>query len=125
MPNGRWSFWTKPRSRCSGFASWRNPSANQSVDGLIAPALADSFESAVGEIVETVSSAATELEASANGLTTLAERSQQLATPVAAASEQASTNVQSAASPSEERTSSVDGIDRQVRESPQAPTRPV
>jgi methyl-accepting chemotaxis protein len=51
--------------------------------------LADSFESAVGEIVETVSSAATELEASANGLTTIAERSQQLATTVAAASEEA------------------------------------
>src|SRR6202795_2572386 len=79
--------------------------------------LADSFESAVGEIVETVSSAATELEASANGLTTIAERSQQLATTVAAASEEASTNVQSVASPSEELTSSVNEISRQVQES--------
>jgi methyl-accepting chemotaxis protein len=79
--------------------------------------LADSFESAVGEIVETVSSAATELEASANGLTTIAERSQQLATTVAAASEEASTNVQSVASASEELTSSVNQISRQVQES--------
>jgi methyl-accepting chemotaxis protein len=79
--------------------------------------LADSFESAVGEIVETVSSAATELEASANGLTIIAERSQALATTVAAASEEASTNVQSVASASEELTSSVNEISRQVQES--------
>jgi methyl-accepting chemotaxis protein len=79
--------------------------------------LADSFESAVGEIVDTVSSAATELEASANGLTTIAERSQVLATTVAAASEEASTNVQSVASASEELTSSVNEISRQVQES--------
>ncbi len=79
--------------------------------------LADSFESAVGEIVDTVSSAATELEASANGLTTIAERSQVLATTVASASEEASTNVQSVASASEELTSSVNEISRQVQES--------
>jgi hypothetical protein len=36
--------------------------------------LADSFEAAVGEIVETVSSASTELEASAGTLTATAER---------------------------------------------------
>jgi methyl-accepting chemotaxis protein len=79
--------------------------------------LADAFEGAVGEIVETVSSAATELEASANTLTMTAERSQELATMVAAASEEASTNVQSVASASEELTSSVDEISRQVQES--------
>ncbi len=45
--------------------------------------LANAFESAVGEIVETVSSAATELEASADTLTQAAERSQRLATTVA------------------------------------------
>ena len=38
--------------------------------------LADAFEAAVGEIVETVSSSAIELEASANTLTATAERSQ-------------------------------------------------
>ena len=79
--------------------------------------LADAFECAVGEIVETVSSAATELEASAGTLTATAERSQELATSVAAASEEASTNVQSVASASEELTSSVNEISRQVQES--------
>src|SRR5690242_2335708 len=79
--------------------------------------LADRFESAVGEIVETVSSASTELEASATTLTATAERSQQLTTTVAAASEEASTNVQSVASATEELTSSVTEISRQVQES--------
>jgi methyl-accepting chemotaxis protein len=79
--------------------------------------LADAFENAVGEIVDTVSSAATELEASANTLTMAAERSQKLATMVAAASEEASANVQSVASASEEMTSSVNEISRQVQES--------
>jgi methyl-accepting chemotaxis protein len=79
--------------------------------------LADTFEGAVGEIIETVSSAANELEASANTLTVAAERSQQLATMVAAASEEASANVQSVASASEELTSSVGEISRQVQQS--------
>ena len=63
--------------------------------------LADGFERAVGEIVETVASASTELEASATTLTSTADRSQELATVVAAASEEASTNVQSVASATE------------------------
>jgi methyl-accepting chemotaxis protein len=79
--------------------------------------LADAFESAVGEIIETVSSASTELEASASTLTSTAERSQELATMVAAASEEASTNVQSVASATEEMASSVNEISRQVQES--------
>src|SRR4030081_323420 len=79
--------------------------------------LADAFESAVGEIIETVSSASTELEASATTLTSTAERAQELATLVAAASEEASTNVQSVASATEEMSSSVNEISRQVQES--------
>ena len=79
--------------------------------------LADEFEGAVGEIVETVSSASTELEASATTLTATAERAQELATAVAAASEEASTNVQSVASATEELSSSVNEISRQVQES--------
>jgi methyl-accepting chemotaxis protein len=79
--------------------------------------LADSFEAAVGEIVETVSSASTELEASATTLTATAERSQALTTAVAAASEEATTNVQSVASATEELSSSVNEISRQVQES--------
>jgi methyl-accepting chemotaxis protein len=79
--------------------------------------LADSFEAAVGEIVETVSSASTELEASAGTLTSTAERAQEVTTMVAAASEEASTNVQSVASATEELSSSVNEISRQVQES--------
>ncbi|MBR0838731.1 HAMP domain-containing protein [Bradyrhizobium liaoningense] len=79
--------------------------------------LADSFEGAVGEIIETVSSAATELEASSNTLTQAAERGNGLATAVAAASEEASANVQSVSSASEEMASSISEISRQVQES--------
>jgi methyl-accepting chemotaxis protein len=79
--------------------------------------LADDFESAVGEIIHTVSSASTELEASASTLTTTATRSRELATLVASASEEASTNVQSVASATEEMTSSVNEISRQVQDS--------
>jgi aerotaxis receptor len=79
--------------------------------------LADGFEGAVGEIIETVSSAATELEASASTLTSTAVRANELSTMVAAASEEASTNVQSVASATEEMSSSVNEISRQVQES--------
>jgi methyl-accepting chemotaxis protein len=79
--------------------------------------LANDFEGAVGEIIETVSSASTELEASAGTLTATAVRSQELTTMVAAASEEASTNVQSVASATEEMSSSVNEISRQVQDS--------
>ena len=79
--------------------------------------LAEGFESAVGEIVETVASASTELEASAATLTSTAERAEELTTLVAAASEEASTNVQSVASATEEMASSVNEISRQVQSS--------
>jgi len=87
--------------------------------------LADDFEGAVGEIVETVSSASTELEASAGTLTSSAERAQELTTMVAAASEEASTNVQSVASATEEMASSVNEISRQVQESARMATEAV
>ncbi|HLG84798.1 MAG TPA: methyl-accepting chemotaxis protein [Bradyrhizobium sp.] len=79
--------------------------------------LADSFEGAVGQIIETVSSASTELEASATSLSSTADRGQELASAVAAASEEAATNVQSVASASEEMASSTREISRQVQES--------
>jgi methyl-accepting chemotaxis protein len=79
--------------------------------------LADSFEAAVGEIIETVSSASTELEASASTLTATAGRAQELSTMVAAASEEASSNVNSVASATEELSSSVNEISRQVQDS--------
>ncbi|CCD99269.1 methyl-accepting chemotaxis protein [Bradyrhizobium sp. STM 3809] len=79
--------------------------------------LANSFEGAVGEIINTVSSASTELEASATTLTSTAERTQQRTTTVAAASGQATANVQSVASATEELSSSVSEISRQVQDS--------
>ncbi|MBR0811352.1 PAS domain-containing protein [Bradyrhizobium diazoefficiens] len=79
--------------------------------------LADGFEAAIGEIVETVSSAATELEASASTLSSTAGRAQELATVVASGSEAASTNVHSVASAAEEMSSSVREIGRQVQDS--------
>ena len=79
--------------------------------------MADDFESAVGQIVATVSSASTQLEASAGTLTATAERAQELTGVVASASEEASANVQSVASATEELTSSVNEISRQVQES--------
>ncbi|OPY95245.1 hypothetical protein A5906_09325 [Bradyrhizobium sacchari] len=79
--------------------------------------LADAFEAAIGEIVETVSSASTELEASALSLAKTAESTQRLSTAVASVSERASTNVQSVASATEEVSISVNEIGRQVQES--------
>jgi methyl-accepting chemotaxis protein len=79
--------------------------------------LADAFEGAVGEIIETVSSASTRLETSAGTLVSTATRGQELTSMVAAASEEASTKVQSVASATEELSSSVNEISRQVQES--------
>jgi methyl-accepting chemotaxis protein len=87
--------------------------------------LADTFETAVGEIVEIVSSASTELEASAGMLSSTAERGEELATMVAAASEEASTNVESVASATEEMASSVNEISRQVQQSARMATEAV
>lgn len=79
--------------------------------------LAESFEIAVGDIVENVGSASSELENSAAVLTRSSEASQQLSTVVAAASEETSSNVQSVASATEEMASSVNEIGRQVANS--------
>ena len=87
--------------------------------------LADAFETAVGQIIETVSSAATQLEASANTLTATAGRAQELSTMVASASEEASTNVNSVASATEELSSSVNEISRQVQDSARIATEAV
>ncbi|WP_346294828.1 methyl-accepting chemotaxis protein [Rhodopseudomonas sp. P1] len=105
----------KARDEADAQAQRQQLAAQQRKSDMIQ--LADSFEAAVGEIVDTVSSASTELEASAATLTTTADRTQELTTVVAAASEEASTNVQSVASATEELTSSVNEISRQVQES--------
>jgi methyl-accepting chemotaxis protein len=102
------------RLKLEGEAAERRTAEQRKADMV---KLADDFENAVGEIVETVSSAATELEASAGTLTSTAEHAQEVTTAVAAASEEASVNVQSVASATEELSSSVTEISRQVQES--------
>src|SRR6202022_2918870 len=79
--------------------------------------LAESFETAVGNIIENVGAASSELENSAVILTRTSAATQQLSTVVAAASEETSTNVQSVASATEEMAGSVNEIGRQVADS--------
>ncbi|MFZ5733835.1 MAG: methyl-accepting chemotaxis protein [Pseudomonadota bacterium] len=79
--------------------------------------LADQFESAVGNIVQTMSSASSELEVSARTLTSTAEMTEQLSGVVESASEEASANVRSVAAATEEMSASIAEISRQVQES--------
>ncbi len=79
--------------------------------------LADQFQAAVGNIVETLSSASGELEAAAGTLTQTAAVTQRLSGIVAGASAQASENVQSVAAATDEMTASVNEIGRQMQES--------
>ncbi|WP_375413797.1 methyl-accepting chemotaxis protein [uncultured Bradyrhizobium sp.] len=87
--------------------------------------LADSFETAVGNIIENVSSASNELENSAMVLTRSSAATQQLSGVVAAASEETSANVQSVASATEEMTTSINEIGRQVLDSNRIATEAV
>ena len=80
-------------------------------------ALAQSFESAIGKIAQTVSSAATDLEDAAATLTDTAGTTRQLSAAGAAASQEASSNVQSVASATEELTASIEDISSQIQES--------
>ena len=79
--------------------------------------LANDFENAVGQIVNTVSSAASGLEESAVNLAATAEHSLERTTIVSAASGETSANIQSVASATEEMASSVGEIARQVQSS--------
>ena len=87
--------------------------------------LAESFEAAVGNIIENVSAASSELENSAVILTRSSAATQQLSTVVAAASEETSANVQSVASATEEMASSINEIGRQVADSNRIATEAV
>jgi len=87
--------------------------------------LAESFEAAVGNIIENVGSASSELENSAVILTKSSASTQQLSTVVAAASEETSTNVQSVASATEEMAGSINEIGRQVADSNRIATEAV
>jgi methyl-accepting chemotaxis protein len=79
--------------------------------------LADQFQAAVGSIVNSLSSSSQELEQAAGTLTHTAEVTQRLSGVVAGASAQASNNVQSVAAATDEMTSSVSEIGRQMQES--------
>jgi methyl-accepting chemotaxis protein len=79
--------------------------------------LADSFQAAVGGIVNSVSTASHQLESAASTLSGTAAQTQQLSGMVAAASEEASTNVGAVASAAEEMSASVTEIGRQVHDS--------
>lgn len=79
--------------------------------------LADSFESAVGTIVNTVASASAELMATAEQLGNSADHTTERSSAVAAASEQASANVNSVAAAANELTFSISEISKQVHHS--------
>jgi methyl-accepting chemotaxis protein len=87
--------------------------------------LADNFEAVVGDIVNAVSATSGDLEESAGALTGTAERAKELTTEVSAASGEASTNVQSVAAATEQLTSSVNEISRQVQDSARMATEAV
>ncbi|MGB3271802.1 MAG: methyl-accepting chemotaxis protein [Xanthobacteraceae bacterium] len=79
--------------------------------------IADSFEAAIGEIVQAVATAATELEASAATLASNADHAKDFAARVANGSSDASSNVNSVASATEQMTASVGEISQRVQES--------
>ncbi|MGN6411976.1 MAG: methyl-accepting chemotaxis protein [Nitrobacter sp.] len=79
--------------------------------------IADSFEAAIGEIVQAVATSATELEASATTLASNADHARDFAARVANGSNEASSNVNSVASATEEMTASVCEISQRVQES--------
>jgi methyl-accepting chemotaxis protein len=81
--------------------------------------LADEFESAVGQIIETVSAASTALETSAGTLSKSSRQAESVTNKAASASADASTNVRSVAAASEEMATSVQEISRQVQTSAQ------
>jgi methyl-accepting chemotaxis protein len=79
--------------------------------------LADVFQVAVGDIIDTISSSAIELEGSAGALTKTAQATQHVSATVTSASIQTSNNVQSVAAATEELAAASSEIGRQVCES--------
>ncbi len=80
-------------------------------------ALASSFESGVGTIVDAVGSAATGLRTTAESMSATAEEAIRQTTTVAAASEEASQNAEAVAAAVEELNASINEIAQQVNES--------
>jgi methyl-accepting chemotaxis protein len=79
--------------------------------------MADSFESSVGGVVQTVSSAATELRSSAESLSAIASENTSRATAVAAATEEATASVKTVAHASDQLLAAINEISRRVEES--------
>lgn len=92
----------------------------ETVDGITRK-----FESMIGELVTSFSSASTEMESSAGTLTKAADVTQQLSTSAANGSRTVSESIQSTAAATEEITSSVGEIGRQVMESSRVAQRAV
>ncbi len=76
-----------------------------------------SFEGMIGELINSLSSASTEMEATAGTLTNAADNTRQLSSAAANASHDVSESIQSTAAATEEITTSVKEIGRQVLES--------
>ena len=79
--------------------------------------LADKFETAVGEIIDTVGGASDRLASSAENLSGSTDTTRRLSAVVAQVSQETSANVQSVASATEEMASSISEIGRQVHDS--------
>jgi methyl-accepting chemotaxis protein len=77
-------------------------------------ALADSFESSVRRVVDSVSTAATEMQVTAQSMSSVVEQSRQQTLAVSTASDHASENVQTVATAAEELSSSINEIGRQL-----------
>ena len=75
------------------------------------------FETMIGELIGSLSSASTEMEATASTLTNAADVTRQLSSEAANTSRDVSESIQSTATATEEITSSVNEIGRQVQES--------
>jgi methyl-accepting chemotaxis protein len=79
--------------------------------------LAETFDSAIGEIIQSVSTAASRMQSTAEQLTNSAQATSSRSTAVAAAAEQTSANVLAMSSATEELGASVGEIGRQVEQS--------
>jgi methyl-accepting chemotaxis protein len=81
--------------------------------------LANSFESSVSHVVETLASAATELEATSETLSRTAEDTSSHSNSVARTADTSAHNVQTVAAASEEMSASISGIGKQVNQAAQ------
>ncbi len=80
-------------------------------------ALADSFETSVRGIVESLGRAASEMQTSARALTQTADDSRNQASAVASATQQAAANVQTVAAAAEQMTAAIQAIAKTVEQS--------